>query len=307
MTAQQMEYIVAVNRHRHFLNAAEECGVSQPTLSAMIQKLEDELDVKIFDRSRHPIEPTAIGARIIAQAQTVINDMGRIRELVLSEADTLAGNLTIGVIPTIAPYIVPEFIDKFKTKYDKVSLKITEMRNELIQTKLSGGAIDVAITTSTTPHPDFLEIPLYSERFIAYISPNCKYKSMKLKATAMPEENMWVLQEDQCLMRGQAFGFCNSPTANHNYEAGSIDTLVRIVDRIGGYTVIPEMHAQFLTPEQKKNVREITSPTMSRSIQLVIRQDFIKERILNAVAEIIKNIIPAKMIDERIKKFGIKL
>lgn len=307
MTIQQLEYIVALNRHRHFVHAAEECGISQPTLSAMIQKLEDELDVKIFDRNRHPIVPTSIGERIIAQAQTTINEMQRVRELVLSETDSLSGILTIGIIPTIAPYIVPEFIDRFKAAHDKVTLKITEMHNELIEAKLSSGAIDMAITVAGATNHLFLDIPLYNERFIAYMSPTCSYKNTKLRATAMPEENMWVLQEGLCLIRGLSFGFCNSPTANHNYEAGSIDTLVRIVDRIGGYTVIPEMHIQFLTSEQKKNVREITSPTMSRKVQLIIRQDYIKERMLNAVAETIKQIIPKKMIDERLQKFAIKL
>lgn len=307
MTIQQLEYIVALDRHRHFVNAAEECGVSQPTLSAMIRKLEEELDVKIFDRNKHPVEPTEIGKRIIAQAQTTINDMGRVSELVQTETGTLSGNLTVGIIPTVAPYIVPEFISQFKAKHIEVSLKISEMRNEMIMAKLCDSSIDMAIITDSMPHGDFLEIPLYSERFVAYMSPDCKYKQQKLKASAMPEENMWVLQEGQCLLNEQAFKFCNSPTANHDYEAGSIDTLVRIVDRIGGYTVIPEMHKTFLTEQQLKNVREISSPVMSREIILIIRQDYIKERMLNAVADIIKQIIPASMLDDRLKKFAIKL
>lgn len=307
MTIQQLEYIVAVNRHRHFVKAAEECGVSQPTLSAMVQKLEDELDVKIFDRNKHPIEPTAIGERIIKQAQTTLNEMKRVRELVLSEIGTLSGNLTIGIIPTIAPYIVPEFIDRFKKAYKDVNLKITEMRNELIIKNLSNSSLDMAITPSVCPSDDFLEIALYREKFVAYMSPDCKYKSQNLISTAMPEENLWVLQEGQCLMHGQSFSFCNSTMANHNYEAGSIDTLIRIVDRIGGYTIIPEMHLQFLTDEQTKNVREITSPPMYRNVNLIINQNYIKERMINAVSDVIKQIIPTEMIDERLLKFDIKL
>jgi LysR family transcriptional regulator, hydrogen peroxide-inducible genes activator len=307
MTIQQLEYILSLNRHRHFMKAASECGVSQPTLSAMIQKLEDELDVKIFDRSKHPVEPTAIGERIIAQAQTTINEMGHINELVLSETGTLAGNLNIGIAPTIAPYIVPQFIKKFNAIYTDVSLKISEMHNEMIVSKLHDASLDMAIIAQTTPHDNFLEIPLYSEKFVAYMSPESEYKKLKLQATAMPEENLWVLQEGQCLLHGQTFSFCNSPTANHNYEAGSIDTLVRIVDQIGGYTVIPQMHLHFLTKTQLKNIREITSPPMLRNVLLIIREDYIKERMLNAVTDTIKEIIPEEMLDERLKKFAVKL
>ena len=136
MTLQQIEYIVALNRHRHFVKAAEECGVTQPTLSAMVQKLEDELDVKIFDRSKHPIEPTAIGEKIIRQAETTLNEMRRIQEVVDNETNSLNGTLKIGIIPTIAPYLVPDFISRFRTDYGLITLTISEMRTTNILEQL---------------------------------------------------------------------------------------------------------------------------------------------------------------------------
>lgn len=307
MIIQQLEYIVALNRHRHFVDAAEECGVSQPTLSAMIHKLEEELDVKIFDRTKHPVEPTAIGARIIAQAQTTINDMARVRELVESEVNTLSGNLAIGVLPTIAPYLVPKFISKFKVDNPKVLLKVSEMRMKALIGALLDSSLDMAILATPTHNDDLLEIPLYYEKLVAYMSPQCKYKKLKLTATKMPEENLWVLQEGQCILRDQVFNFCNSSMANHSYEAGSIDTLVRIVDCNGGYTVIPELHLDFLSKAQLKNVREIASPPAVREVSIAIRRDYIKERMLNAVVDTVKQIIPAEMLDERLKKFSIRL
>lgn len=307
MTIQQLEYIVAVARHRHFVKAAEACNVSQPTLSAMIQKLEEELDVKIFDRTKHPVEPTAIGSRIIAQAQTAINDMNRVREVVLSEVNELSGNLNIGVLPTIAPYLVPQFICKFAEAHPTVALRISEMRTNALMAGLTDSSLDMAIMTTPTGNTDLLEIPIYYERFVAYLSPLCQQQPAVLEAGHMPEENLWVLQEGQCILRDQVFNFCESKTTNRIYEAGSIDTLIRIVDHNGGYTVIPQLHLNFLTSNQKKNIREITSPPARREVSIVIRHDYVKERMLNAVADTVKQIIPEEMLDKHLLKFPIKL
>jgi LysR family hydrogen peroxide-inducible transcriptional activator len=307
MTIQQLEYILAVYHHKHFLNAAEECGISQPTLSAMIQKLEEELGVKIFDRTKHPIEPTEIGLKIILQAKTTINEMSRVKEIVDSEISSLSGSLKIGILTTVAPYLVPKFISHFTKDYNNVELSVLEMRNSALITSLLSSSIDMAILTTPTNNDSLFEIPLYHEKFIAYMSPDCKYREKELKANDMPEENLWVLQEGQCIIKGQKFKFCTSDIANNIYAAGSIDTLVRIVDENGGYTVIPELHRKFLSEEQQKNIREIVSPVTKREISLVIRQDYIKERMLNSVADTIKQIIPQDMIDDRLKKFSIKL
>jgi LysR family hydrogen peroxide-inducible transcriptional activator len=307
MTLQQLEYIVAVNKHRHFVTASEQCGVTQPTLSTMIQKLEAELGVTIFDRTKHPVAPTAIGQRIINQAETTLREMRKINELVKSETQMLSGPLRIGVIPTLAPYLVPEFIHRFKSSYEAVELTLSEMRTATLIDALHKDAIEMFIAATPLEQADFYEIPLYYEKFVAYFSPDNPLRDVPLSATQMPQDNLWVLQEGHCV-RDQIFNFCQTKTAyNQAFEAGSIETLIRIVDKNGGYSVIPELHLEFLTDEQKKNVREIASPPAVREISLVIKKDFIKERLINAVADTIKHIMPESMLDERLKKFSIKL
>lgn len=307
MTIQQLEYIVALNQHRHFVKASEHCRVTQPTLSLMIKKLEEELDVVIFDRARHPIEPTAMGVRIIEQAEKSLREMRKIGEMVVRETQTLAGPLKIGVIPTLAPYLVPEFIERFTHNYNLVELTISEMPTAMLIDALRKESIQMFIAATPLEQPDFMEIPIYYEKFIAYFAENHPLKDIPLSATNMPADNLWVLGEGHCL-RDQIFNFCTH-TMNYNqvFEAGSIDTLVKIVDKNGGYSVIPELHKAFLTDLQRTNVREIESPPAVREVSIVIKRDFIKERLINAVADTVKEIIPQEMLNERLKRFAIRL
>ena len=308
MTLQQLEYILALEKTRHFVRAAELCGVTQPTLSAMIQKLEEELDCKIFDRSRQPIEITEIGKQIITQAQVIIYQSNQLKESVLTTKGALSGTLHLAIIPTIAPYLLPQFIASFKKSYPNISLKVSEMHTSTIIEKLRVAEIDMAILSTPLEDPKILEVPLYYEKFIAYISPTEPvYERTELSASDMPLDKLWVLEEGHCL-RNQVFNFCHEkPTHSSTYEAGSIDTLVKIVDLNGGYTVIPELHVDLLSEKQKLNLREIVKPEATREISVVIRHDFVREGILNAVAECIKEIIPAHMLDARLKKFAIRL
>jgi len=308
MTLQQLEYVLALEKTRHFVRAAELCGVKQPTLSAMILKLEDELDCKIFDRSLNPIELTEIGTQIIRQAQLIIHQANQLKEIVQAQKDILSGTLHLAIIPTIAPYLLPHFIATFKKEYPDISLKVSEMHTETIIEKLRLAEIDMAILSTPLDDPKILEVPLYYERFTAYISPTeYIYALRELSATDMPLDRLWVLEEGHC-MRNQVFNFCdNKKYYTSTYEAGSIDTLVKIVDINGGYTVIPELHIDLLSENQKLNLRDIVKPEATREISLVIRHDFVREGILNAVAQCIKKIIPPHMLDSRLKKFAIKL
>jgi len=307
MTLQQLEYIVALNKYRHFVTASEQCGITQPTLSSMIKKLESELDVCIFDRSKHPIEPTTMGLRLIHQAENTLREVRKMNEMVVAETKSLAGSLKIGVIPTLAPYLIPEFIHRFKKSYRQVELTISEMHTATLTEALTKESIDMFIAATPLEQEGFYEIPLFYERFAAYFSSCNPFKEKLLSADNMPQENLWILEEGHCL-RDQTFNFCKKTMVyNQVFEAGSIETLVRIVDKNGGYSVIPELHLPFLTEEQKKNVCEITSPPAIREISIVIKKDFIRERLLNAVADVIKEIIPDNMLDKRLKKFAIKL
>ncbi len=307
MNLQQLEYIIAVNKHRQFVGAAEQCGITQPTLSTMIQKLENELGVSIFDRSKHPVEPTSIGKRIVAQAETALRELKRIQELAQTETQSLTGRLKIGVIPTLAPYLIPEFIHRFRNQYSEVELTISEMRTASLIEALQRDELEMFIAATPLGQSSLLEIPLYYEKFVAYFSPNHPLRDMHLSANNMPGDNLWVLQEGHCV-REQTFNFCKAQTSyNHIYEAGSIETLIRIVEKNGGYSVIPELHLDFLTIAQQQNVRQISCPPAVREISLVIKKDFVRERLINAVADTIKKIMPEKMLDERLKKFSIRL
>lgn len=307
MTIQQLEYIVALNRHRHFVKASEHCHVTQPTLSTMIQKLETELEVDIFDRSKQPVQPTEIGKQIIAQAERALREIRNIKELVLDEKESLRGKLEIGVIPTLATYLVPKFIQQFINKYEQVDLTMTEMNTATLIESLKNGKIDMFIAATPLEEEELLEVPIFYEQFVAYFSAGHPYLNIPLTPDNMPKENLWVLEEGHCL-RDQVFNFCHSKLPfSQTFEAGSIDTLVRIVDMNGGYTLIPELHLPFLSGSQSVNVRKIEDPPAIREVSIVLPKDFIREKLINAVAETLKSIIPEYMLNERLKKFSIRL
>lgn len=307
MTLQQMEYIVALDQHRHFVLAAEACGVTQPTLSAMLQKLEEELKVKLFNRDKKTITPTRIGLKVLQQAQVALNEAKRIKEVVADEIESLQGTLRIGIIPTVAPYLVPDFISNFKENYPEVTLFINEMKTSEVIHQLEMSEIDLGIAVTPLEHPDLLEVPLYYERFTAYFSDKAEPSQGDLTPQKLPEKGLWVLEEGHCA-RNQIFNFCHArEMGNHIYEAGSIDTLVKIVDKNGGYTIIPELHLPYLNAQQRKKIRAINHPPAVREVSILLKSDFVRERMINAVADTIKKIVPITMIDERLKKFAIKL
>ncbi len=308
MNLQQMEYIVALDKYRHFVLAAEACGVTQPTLSAMIQKLEEELDVKLFNRGRKNITPTDIGEKIIRQATIVLNETQRIKEVVADEAGSMSGSLRLGVLPTIAPYLIPDFIARFRKTYPLVNLHIEEKGNQSLVHDLRFGELDAAITTTPKEMEGLLEIPVYVEKFVAYFSPICDKARQCIAQGKLPPEQMWILKEGHCLPNGFLNACENKEIGNHIYEAGSIETLVRIVDKNGGYTVIPELHLASLTDAQKQNIQYLqTTPPAQREVSILIKEDFIRERLMNGVLETLKAIIPAEMLEKRHAKHGIKL
>ena len=308
MTLQQMEYIVAVDKYRHFVRAAESCNVTQSTLSSLIQKLEAELDVIIFDRNSHPVRPTIMGEEIISQAKVLLYHASQLKEMVLSQKDQESGNLRLGIASTIAPYILPKLFKELSTNHPHTHLTVEEARIPNIIQRLERAELDVALLATPLQNRDLLEIPIYKEEFVAYISPlDTLYKEQALSIENLPTENIWVLQEGYCPNQG-IFSFCSRVKGNASiYEAGSIETLVRIVDENGGYTIIPELHVPLLKEDQKAHIRPILNPIPSRDIALVIRKDFVRERILNVLAESICKVIPEHMINVRLKKFGIKL
>ena len=308
MTLQQLEYIVAVDKYRHFVKAAESCNITQSTLSSLIQKLESELDVIIFDRTSHPIKPTSIGELIIAQAKVVLYNAKQLEEIVHIQKEEESGSLRIGTVSTIAPYILPKLFKNLSKEHPQIHISVEEARMQTIIEKLERAEIDIAILTSPLNNNDLLEIPLYNEKFMAYVSPNeTFFNEEKVCVSKMPRENLWVLREAYCA-NSNNFSFCCRERGNAAiYEAGSIETLVKIVDENGGFSIIPELHVPLLTEEQQKRIKPMCNPEPSREVALVVRKDFVRERLLNIIAKTIINFIPENMVNERVKKYSIKL
>jgi len=309
MNIQQLDYIIAVDRFRHFARAAEACGVSQPTLSMMIQKLEEELGVDIFDRKKSPVEATAIGKKLISQAKVIGFNIKQLREIADSARDSVEGELHMAIIPTLAPYIIPKFFGEVRRRLPELRVSISEIRTSEIIEKLNNAEVELAIVSTPINEPGILELPLFYERFIAYISPMEKemYAKEKIIASELDPQGMWLLQEGHCF-RSQMINICHKNAgAMQVYEAGSIETLIRIVDINGGYTLIPELHISALSQDQKKNIRFFSGDEPRREISFVFREDFVKERLINELVESVKTMIPKFMLDSRLSKFRVKL
>ncbi|MBO5703069.1 MAG: LysR family transcriptional regulator [Bacteroidaceae bacterium] len=308
MNLQQLEYIVALDTHRHFVNAAKACGVSQPTLSTLVTRLEEELDTAIFDRSAHPIRPTAVGEKIIEQAKAVLLKLAQIKELSLNEREQKSGKIRLGVIPTVAPYIIPPLFNELQQYKEQIDLHVSEQQTHIIVDQIRKGELDMAILATPLNNDDILEIPLYYEKFIAYVSPKEEiHAQSEIQSSLMPTEHLWVLKEGHC-MRNQIFNFCESKSEYAQiYEAGSINTLIGIVDANGGYTIIPELHIPLLSQQQQTHLRPLSEPTPVREISLILRTDYVRQGLVNTIVDAVKAVIPEDMIDARLKKFAVKL
>lgn len=305
MTLVQLEYIVAVDTYRSFVHAAEKCFITQPTLSMQIQKLEDFLNVKIFDRSKQPVIPTEIGTQIISQARIVLQENKKIKEIISSQQQDVVGELKIGIIPTIAPYLLPEVIALMLEKYPDLKLLIWEFTTEDIIHNLKTGVIDCGILATPLVEPTLNETPLYYENFVSYISKNSKlFKKKTIDPNDLEDENIWLLNEGHC-MRNQVLNICRSTKENRlqslTYNTGSVETLIRMVDVNDGATLLPELALGELTAKQINKVRYFKSPEPVREISLVTHKNFIKNRMLNALKEEILSIIP-KTMKQRKKK-----
>jgi len=309
MNLQQLQYIVAVAEAGSFTKAADACGITQSTLSSMVRKLEEELDTVIFDRQGHPVVSTPAGEKVLAQARVILYNIGQLRELTKSERESRTGDIRLGIIPTVAPYIVPGLVQYVHGHDRGVKLHVSERRTQSLIDGLRTAELDMAVMATPSGAKDILEIPLYYEKFAAYVSPLEKavYALPEIESGQLPTAHLWLLQEGHCL-RNQVVRICGAPSGTAPvYEAGSIDTLVRIVDTVGGYTIIPELHIPCLSAEQKKNLRPFVRPEVDREISLVIRSDYVREGLLNVVAEAVKAIVPSGMLDARLKKFAIRI
>jgi len=299
MTLVQLEYIVAVDTYRSFVGAAEKCFITQPTLSMQVQKLEEMLNVKIFDRSKQPVIPTEIGSQIIEQARLVLQESQKIKEIISSQQQDIVGELKVGIIPTVAPYLLPQVIASMMEKYPDLKLLIWEYTTEDIIHHLKTGVLDCGILATPLADNAITEIPMYYENFVTYISKNSKlFKKKNIDANDLEDENIWLLNEGHC-MRSQVLNICRSTKDNRiqglTYNTGSVETLIRMVDMNNGATLLPELALVDLNPKQLSKVRSFKSPEPVREISLVTHKNYIKKRMLNALKEEILAVIPRTM------------
>ncbi|MDR1091189.1 MAG: LysR family transcriptional regulator [Prevotella sp.] len=309
MNIQQLEYIIAVDNHRHFAKAAEASFVTQPTLSMMIQKLEDELGIKIFDRSQLPVQPTVIGTQIINQARVIVSQVKQIKEIIQEEKGIVQGVFKLGIIPTIAPYLLPKLMKVHEENGYDIILVIEETTTGQIIEKLLNGALDGAILATPLKNEKITEHPVYYERFYAYVSPKetSLYAKKELEEDDLNINRLWLLEEVHCF-RGQILRICNmrkrkSSHSLFSYEAGSINTLINIVDSNSGLTIIPEMAIDELSERQKRNVRPLKGISPVREISLVTRREFLRERVLDIIISEVKQVVPQTLLNTDLKKF----
>lgn len=304
MTLVQLEYIVALDNYRHFAIAAEKCFVTQPTLSMQIQKLEDSLGVLIFDRSKHPVEPTDIGKKILAQARIILGESSRISEIIDEEKQDIKGDIRIGVIPTLAPYLVPLFISSFVEKYPYINLQISEHMTDNLLDMLRKDQLDIGILVTPLGGSEFKEIPLFYEEFSIYVSHRHElYNSASVEPEKLNPEGLWILNEGHCF-RSQTLTICNaSKSERYNnrvlYESGSLEALKKLVDKRGGYTLIPELFTYDLTKDEKTRVRRFSDPVPTREVGLVVKKGFVKHKLIKALKEEINAMLPPTMLSKK--------
>ena len=306
MTLTQLYYIVAVDNFRHFGTAANHCFVTQPTLSMQIQKLEEEYGVIIFDRSKQPVVPTDIGIKIIRQARTILQESERLQNLIDSETGEFKGTLKVGIIPTIAPYLIPLFLQSFVKKYPGIELIIDEITTKEIVRGLNKDLLDVGILALPINAPDMVEQTLYYEPFVAYISKKHElFKKDKLNVDDLSNDDLLLLKEGHCL-RSQALKLCRTSDKEWRdserkilFESGTIETLKRLVEQDFGITLLPYLAVKDIESEEQKSfVREFKAPVPKREVGLIYSKVLLKKHFIDALAEEILKVIPKSLLEK---------
>jgi len=303
ITITQLEYIVAVDEYRHFANAAEKCFVTQPTLSMQIKKLEDDLGVIIFDRSRQPVVPTDIGKKLIEQARIVLASTHRMQEIIREDKLEVSGSLKIGIIPTLAPYLLPIFIGNFIRKYPAVQVEVEELVSEEIIRRLKHDTLDTGIFV--TPYHDerIIEHPIFYEEMLIYAHPEhelLQKKIIEVKDVATPE--LWMLGGGHCF-RDQVVNLCELDMIRHKnlpfeFESNSLETLMKIVDHEGGFTLIPELATMDLGEDRLEQIRSFTSYVPLREVSVIYSRYYTKQKLIDLLADEIKSVVPRRMLNQ---------
>lgn len=300
----QIQYLIALDEHRNFIKAADASFVTQPTLSMQIKKLEEELGVRLFDRSKQPIEPTVIGKRIIEQAKLIYKETAYIENILKEFTGEVSGTLKIGVLPTISNALIPKLISQIAQHYPDLKLHISEMLTNEIVEDLSQNKIDVGIISTPLHNASLIEKPLYVEKFRLYLNPkHPAYSKRALDVSDLLEDKIWLLSEGNCF-RTQSINLCTLPeeSLNHlalNYESGNLQTLKKVVDLEGGATIMPEWEAAELDDESLNNVRALTSDNAGREVGLVYTKYYAKGGVIDKLEEMIMRSLPNYIRDNK--------
>lgn len=301
MTFTQLEYVVAVATYKSFVAAAEKCFVTQPTLSMQIQKLEEELGVKLFDRNRHPISVTTIGMAVVEQARVILAECEKVRELIRQQQNTMDGGFRLAVIPTVAPYIIPPLLENYVREYPDVKLQIKEMETDKIILALRNNEVDAGLVSTPLDANGIREYPIFQESFVAYFSPEEKALKKRLVSPDDIElDRIWMLNEGHC-MRNQILDLCSDQVQRlqadrpFRYESSNVETLRRMVEKNRGFTVLPELSTLDFTEDQMENIRFFEDPEPVREISLITNDHFVRVSLLQSLMDEILKLVPDKM------------
>ncbi|GAA4299451.1 hydrogen peroxide-inducible genes activator [Aestuariibaculum suncheonense] len=295
MTITQLYYVLAVAENQNFTKAAEKCFVTQPTLSMQIQKLEDELSIQIFDRSKKPIELTDVGRKIVTQARNIVNESYRIQDIVDQQKGFIGGEFKLGIIPTVMPTLLPMFLKNFIKKHPKVKLKIEELTTEEIITRIKDGHLDAAIAATPLEDDAIKERVLYFEPFVAYIPKNHKlHTNKKIDIAELDVTDMLLLEDGHCFREG-VLNLCKAFKTQQDdqfqLESGSIETLIKLSDEGLGMTLLPYLHTLDITDKEKENLHFFQEPNPAREVSLIYHKSELKMQIIEALQDVILGVV----------------
>ena len=304
MTITQLQYVLAVAEHKNFTLAAEKCFVTQPTLSMQIQKIEEELNVQIFDRTKKPIQLTEIGKKIVNQAKNIVNEAGRIKDIVEQEKGFIGGEFRLGIIPTIMPTLLPMFLNNFIKKHPKVKLIIEELNTDEIILKLKNGHLDAAIAATPLMEEKLKEIVLYYEPFMAYIPENHRVShKTEIEISDLNLDEILLLQDGHCFRDG-ILNLCKNQdfVSNNSFqlESGSFETLIRLADEGLGTTLLPFLHTLDLKEENKKRLHHFKEPKPAREVSLIFPKTELKIHIIDALRQTISGVIKGAILFQNV-------
>lgn len=305
MTITQLQYVLAVAEYKNFTLAAEKSFVTQPTLSMQVQKLEDELDVLIFDRSKKPISITEVGKKIVAQAKNIVNEAGRIKDIVDQDKGFIGGDFTLGIIPTVMPTLLPMFLRTFINRYPKVNLIIKEQSTESIIKNIRDGHLDAAIAATPLEIEYLIERPLYYEPFVGYIPQDHRLRNIKeLTVNDLEVSDILLLQDGHCFRDG-VLNLCKAPKKlgeeQFMLQSGSFETLVNLSNEGLGMTLLPYLNSMELNDTNKKNIKHFKEPSPAREVSIIYHKNELKIQITEVLKDVITSVVKGAITFQDVK------